>query len=158
MGRRRGWVSAYARTRGGWIPPCARTRGKDFTPILAFPHQGGRKKRRDGSPHPRGHEWGWVPVPVFTESGSSPAFTRGWVSACARTRVGKDFTPILAFPGSRLCEGKRRRDGSPHSRGHEWGRLHPHPSLPPSRGKGKERGWVPASARTSGGGRLHPPS
>ena len=32
------------------------------------------------------------------------------------------------------------------------GRLHPHPSLPPSRGKEKERGWVPASARTRVGG------
>ena len=35
------------------------------------------------------------------------------------------------------------------------GGIHPHPSLPPSRGKGGEgkgRRWVPACARTTGGG------
>ena len=121
-----------------------------------------RHSRGDGSPHPRGHEWGWVPVPIFTGSVSAPTLTRAWVSACARTRGGRlhphpslpplkgegkregmgpriredtggeDFTPILAFPPQGGRE--KRGDGSP--------------SLS-SRGAGSSpaftRGWVPAS-------------
>ena len=52
----------------------------------------------------------------------------GWVSACVEDN-GRG-------------EGRvGRRDGSPHARGHGRGRgMHPHPNLPPSRGKGGERG------------------
>ena len=35
--------------------------------------------------------------------------------------------------------GERRKDGSPHARG-QGGSFHPHPNLPPSRGKGGEGG------------------
>ena len=100
----------------GMGPRIREDTGGDGSPSLSSRGQALRRHSRgDGSPRPRGHGWGWVPVPVFTGSGSARALTRGWVSACARTR------------------GER---------------LHPHPSLPPSRGKEKERGWVPASART----------
>ena len=48
--------------KGGWVPACARTTGggEVCTPILTFPHQGGREGNRegDGSPHPRGQREG----------------------------------------------------------------------------------------------------
>ena len=159
----RGDVSPHPRGHGG---------GEDFPPILALPPSRGKEKER-----------GWFPVSVFTRSGSAPAFTRGCVPASARTRGGEDFTPILAFPPPRGKEKERgwvprlclhrgqalrrhsRGDGSPHPRGHGGGGGTSHPCLhevlafPAPRGKEKERGWFPASARTRGGGeRLSPPS
>ena len=67
---------------------------------------------------------------------------------CARMgpRIREDtggWVPVPVF-GGRLCAG----GWVPASARTRGGRLHPHPSLPPSRGKEKERGWVPASART----------
>ena len=119
-------VLASARTRGG----------EDFTPILAFPPQGGRKKRGDGFPSlsSRG-------------SGSAPVLTRGWVHASARTRGGEDFTPILAFPpqGGR----KKRGDGSPSLSSRGSGSARIDEGMGPS---ARTRGWVHASARTRGGG------
>ena len=48
--------------KGGWVPACARTTGggEVCTPILTFPHQGGREGNRegDGSPHARGQREG----------------------------------------------------------------------------------------------------
>ena len=121
------------------------TVGKDFTVILVFTPQGGRKKRGDGSPHPRGPGF-----PSLSSRGQAlRRHSRGDGSPHPRGHEeGKDFTPILAFPpqGGR----KKRGDGSPHPRGHEGGeRLHPHPSLPPSRGKEKETGGC---MRDTGGG------
>ena len=44
--------------------------------------------------------------PVFTREGSLREQRReGWVPACARTREGEAFTPILAFPPQGGREG-----------------------------------------------------
>ena len=140
----------------GWVPACARTTGRErrgwlwgaIDSSLRFatfrmtcgvrcaqdemwgsrrdgrfanrPYEEGcGGGERDGSPHARGHG---------KEEGMGP-------------RMREDTG--------------RERDGSPHARGHgmgegigywkvgSWGRVFtPHPNLPPSRGKGGERGAV----------------
>ena len=109
----RGSGSAPAFTRG-WVPASARTRGgKDFTPILAFPPPRGKEKER-----------GWFPVSVFKGEGK---------------REG--MVPRLCLHEVRLCAGIHEGMGPRVREDTGGGRLHPHPSLPPSRGKEKERGW-----------------
>ena len=109
--------------------------GKDFTPILAFPPQGGRKKRGDGSPslssrgqalrrhsrgdgstRPRGHG-GRLCAGIHEGMGSRPCLHGGRLCAgihegiCPRVREdtgGEDFTPILAFPP----QGGRNKRGA----------------------------------------------
>ena len=126
----RGDVSPHPRGHGGGerlhphpsLPP---SRGKekrgDGSPSLSSRGQALRRHSRgDGSTRPRGHKGGgWVPIPVFTRSGSAPAFTRGWVHASARTRVGMD-SPSLSSRGQALRRHSRG-DGSTRPLGQEWG-------------------------------------
>ena len=92
--------------------------GEVFTPILAFPHEGGRKgigegrgaggwvsvweqgvvRGRDGSPHARGHGGGEGPG---TTGGGREG--EGWVSVCAQVAREGGWVPA--------CARKRRRVG-----------------------------------------------
>ena len=69
----------------------------------------------------------------------------GWVSVCASARRGG--APILAFPR----EGGRERGGWVAVCASARGGGHPHPNLPPSRGKGGERGMGPRPRLHEGG-------
>ncbi len=173
----RGWVPASARTTGGGGFPLPSSRGQalcggtgmgpriredngwGWIPASVF--TGGRLccgGDGDGSPHPRGqwegvdsrfrrhgdrlsagrtgmgpriredNGWGWIPASVFTGTGS-PAGGRGWVPALVFTGTG--FLRDMTGGGGKVPElPVTRKDGR----------------LP-----GVGRGWVPASARTTGG-------
>ena len=89
------------------------------------------------------------------------SYMEGWVPAFARTREGElqgegvalrgnngrgvrpRGTPLRGSLGMAMGDGRFANrpygggeDGSPHPRGQRRGSFHPHPNLPPSRGKG----------------------
>ncbi len=160
-GMTRGWVPASARTRVGMgSRPCLHG-GRLFAGI----DEGmGPRIRED-----KGGGWGMGSRPCLHGGRLIAGMTRGWVPASARTRVGVgDGFPSLSSWGKALRghdEGMGPRiredksgDGFPSLsswgqalRGYDegmgpriredksGGRLHPHPSLPPSRGR-KKRG------------------
>ena len=144
--------------------------------------------RGDGSPHPRGQRGeGRLIFPVFTGSLRENGCGWGWIPAFAGMTKGS-----AVF--WRMTGGSRTAPTEENVVGHE---VHPHPNLPPSRGKGfvateqaifivmpcftkgdgfppsrekrevggattgmqgvRKRGWVPASARTTGGGTVNLP-
>ena len=110
--------------RGGMGPRMREDKGGVFTPILTFPPQGGREGKEGGHRGTRptgkgcGGRWEWRTVMGWRALGGGDEIVRG---------------------ASEWHLGERRKDGSPHARG-QGGSFHPHPNLPPSRGKGGEGG------------------
>ena len=158
----RGWVPASARTTrttGGGGFPLPSSRGQAFCGGTGM---GPRIREDNGG--------GWIPAPVFT-GGRLPAGGRGWVPASARTTGGGGF-PLPSSRGQAFCGGTggrgddgwareglnsspTRRDGRRMTRGGKGGSR----TAPTERQEGwGGRGWVPASARTMGGGGFPLPS
>ena len=123
--------------------------------------------------------WGWIRACVFMGVGSVRG-VRGWVPACARTRVGMDSS--LRLCGGGTCAGGTGTGMGPRMRedngwgwilacvfmgvGSLWGGTGMGPRMREDNGRGwilacvfmgvgscgGVRGWVPACARTTGGG------
>ena len=88
-----------------------------------------RYGRGDGSPHPRGQRGeGRLIFPVFTGAGSAreKRVSGGWIPAFAGMTKGS-----AVF--WRMTGGSRTAPAEENVVGHG---VHPHPNLPPSRGKG----------------------
>ena len=150
--------------------------GWGWIPASVFTGAGSLRGDGDGSPHPRGQREG-VDSRFRRHGGRLSAGGRGWVPASARTTGGGGF-PLPSSRGQALCGGtgigpriredngwgwipasvvtgagflRGDGDGSPHPRGQRVGvdsRFRRHWDRLPAGG----RGWVPASARTMGGG------
>ena len=159
-----GWVSAFAGKNGrwdgrpwgmqrvrkrGWVPASARTTGEGrlifpvFTGAGSAPGKrvlvcGGRATTRvaptgygrgDGSPHPRGQRGvGRLFFHVFTGAGSLRENGCGWGWIPAFAGMTKGSAVFWWMTG-----GSRTAPTEENVVGHE---VHPHPNLPPSRGKG----------------------
>ena len=114
------------------------SRGQGGFPLRGGTGMGPRIREDNG--------WGWIPASVFTGTGSLREDGDGSPHPRGQ-RVGVDSRFRLHGAGFLRGDG----DGSPHPRGQRVGvdsrfRLH---------GAGSAaggRGWVPASARTTGGG------
>ena len=129
-----GWGRRFGVRERGWVPASARTRvgGDGRRPGTSLRGTGegmGPRIREDTDGGGTGDGWGR----------RFGVRERGWVPASARTRVGGR---AAARDGT---SGYGRGDGSPHPRGHGWGGT--------GDGQGRrfgvrERGWVPAFART----------
>ena len=171
---RRHWGQAL-RGGTGMGPRIREDNGWGWIPASVVTGTGFLRGDGDGSPHPRG-QWVGVDSRFRLHGDRLPAGGRGWVPAYARTTGGGGF-PLPSSRGQASCGGtgmgpriredngwgwipasvvtgtgflRGDGDGSPHPRGQwvgvdsrfrlHWGRL-----------SAGGRGWVPASARTTGG-------
>ncbi len=160
-----GWVPASARTTGGDGFPFASSRGQA---VSGGTGMGPRIREDNGR--------GWVPVCVFTGAGCERG-GRGWVPASARTTGGDGF-PSASSRGQAVSGGTgmgpRIREDNGRGVGCSWfsssrgqavsGGKGMGPRIREDNGRGRVpgvftgascerggRGWVPASARTTGG-------
>ena len=136
----------------GWVPPLftgASSRWEDTggcTPILTFPPEGGRERRGVvgslrfyGGGHSAGTMW-------IGEGGGRDGFPHpsSWGQVL---RGGTGMGPRI-----REDNGGGGGDGSPHPREQRGGRMGSRIHLHGGRLFAGGRGWVPASARTTGAG------
>ena len=135
-----GWIPAsvvtgtgFAAGGRGWVPASARTTGGGGFPLSRF-----RPRITTGG------------------GGGSPGCGGTGMGPRIREDNGWGWIPASVVTGGRLSAG-RDGDGSPHPRGQRVGvdsRFRRHGGRLPAEG----RGWVPASARTTGGGGFPLPS
>ena len=139
----------------GMGPRIREDNGWGWIPASVFTGTGSLRGDGDGSPHPRGQRVGGG-FPLPSSRGQALCGGTG-MGPRIREDNGWGWIPASVFTGT----GSLREDGdwSPHPRGQRVGmdsRFRRHGDrLPAGR-----RGWVPASARTTGGGwdsrpRLH---